>query len=93
MKTKDLTFCSKVADDYYNHTDYQEGSGTQFVVDVIEELCKAGEILVPIDRVASLVAKDRPEFEKRVKHVISSSKNKGVIKKSGNSIEILVVDQ
>jgi hypothetical protein len=87
------TMKTKAADHYFNKTEYDENSGTRYVVDVIENLFKEGEIVVSKEQIESIVARKRPEFEKRVRHVISWLKSEDLIKKEGKSIEILAIDK
>lgn len=85
---KSFGICSKIADHYYNHIEYREGSGTQFVVDEIEKLCKKGIQNVSKDQLELIVKKIQPKYTKRVIHVLNWGKRLGVLTKQNKDFII-----
>ena len=86
-----LGICSKIADHYYNHTEYKEGSRSDMVISEIEKLCKKGKQVVTIKDLTSAVKKAYPYekgIEKRIMPVVNWGKRENLITKDGDSIII-----
>jgi len=67
------TYCSLVAQFYYNQDRWIEGSGTEVVVSEIDKLCKQGRLKVPREDLIHIVTTAYPErknLEDRVKRVV-----------------------
>jgi len=55
------TYCSQVADYYYNQAGRIKGSGTEVVVSEIEKLCKQGKLKVSREELIQIVTSAYPE--------------------------------
>jgi len=55
------TYCSQVADYYYNQAAWVKGSGTEVVVSEIEKLCKKGELEVSREELIHIVTTAYPK--------------------------------
>jgi len=67
------TYCSLIADYYYNQEKWVEGSGTEVVVSEIDKLCKQGKLKVSRKELIHIVTTAYPErknLEDRVKRVV-----------------------
>ena len=87
-----MGICSKIADHFYNHTEYKEGSGSHLVVSEIEKLCKKGETEVTVEDLTFVVKKaypDRKGIEKRVLPVVYWGNREKLVVKRGDMIEIM----
>lgn len=68
-----MGICSKIADDFYNHTEYKEGSGSHLVVSEIEKPCKKSETKITVEGLTFLVRKTYPArkgIEKKILPVV-----------------------
>ena len=82
---------SKIADHYYNHTEYKEGSRSDMVISEVEKLCKKGKQVITIKELTSTVKKAYPfekGIEKRIMPVVYWGNRENLITKKGDSIVI-----
>jgi len=70
------TYCSLIADYYYNRKRKVIGSQVEKIVSEIERLCKQGKFKVSVNKLISIVQRRYPEVrEGRVPEVIKWAKN------------------
>ena len=87
------TYCSLIADYYYNRKRKVIGSQVEKIVSEIERLCKQGKFEVSVNKLISIVKRRYPEVrEGRIPEVIGWAKNNlpySLIREEGGKIAIL----